>query len=226
MKSLLPLWSVTITRSTYQRLASDLKGTPVIFGGINNFSPEMIEGLNATGISEDIDLVGNIELIKRLQSTVKKIYIVTDHIQWRAKPFVLKSTCLVRKHPEFPTLLNTKCSWFLSRARGIFSVPIPVLAVLGVLLFRDATGRLSSDEDWRVLNTQDQQFCYGAWPGAWDLVPSEAWFRVVRRSRDATGRVLLNVPSTQQSHSSCGGWRSGNKARLPTNFSLGFGRRE
>ncbi|MCZ8485357.1 hypothetical protein O9993_04750 [Vibrio lentus] len=81
MKSLLPLWSVTITRSTYQRLASDLKGTPVIFGGINNFSPEMIEGLNATGISEDIDLVGNIELIKRLQSTVKKIYIVTDHIQ-------------------------------------------------------------------------------------------------------------------------------------------------
>ncbi len=39
-----------------KRLAPDLKDTPVIFGGINLFSWKFIEGLNATGISEDIDL--------------------------------------------------------------------------------------------------------------------------------------------------------------------------
>ncbi|MFA0703938.1 hypothetical protein AB4618_26075, partial [Vibrio sp. 10N.222.48.A8] len=44
-----------------KRLAPELNGTPVIFGGINNFSPQMIEGLHATGITEDIDMASNIE---------------------------------------------------------------------------------------------------------------------------------------------------------------------
>ncbi len=62
-----------------QRLAEPLAGTPVIFGGINNYTPEMHAGLNATGVIEDIDLLSNVSLIERLQPQAQQIFVVTDH---------------------------------------------------------------------------------------------------------------------------------------------------
>lgn len=61
------------------RLASELGDIPVIFGGINNYTPNLHENLNATGIAEDIDIYSNISLIERIQPQVKLIHIVSDH---------------------------------------------------------------------------------------------------------------------------------------------------
>ena len=88
-----------------KRLAPELNGTPVIFGGINNFSPQMIEGLHATGITEDIDMASNIELIKRLQSTVKKVYVVTDH-SVTGEAIRAQVDFFLQKRPEFSGLVE------------------------------------------------------------------------------------------------------------------------
>ncbi|MGD8122143.1 EAL domain-containing protein [Vibrio sp. TRT 2004] len=61
------------------RLASELGDIPVIFGGINNYTPNLHENLNATGIAEDIDIYSNISLIERIQPQVNLIHIVSDH---------------------------------------------------------------------------------------------------------------------------------------------------
>lgn len=65
--------------SLMNRLAPLLGSTPVIFGGINDYDPFMHRDLNATGVTEDIDLYSNISLIERIQPEVKSIYIISDH---------------------------------------------------------------------------------------------------------------------------------------------------
>ncbi|MEZ8916343.1 EAL domain-containing protein [Vibrio lentus] len=175
-----------------KRLAPDLKDTPVIFGGINNFSPEMIEGLNATGISEDIDLVGNIELIKRLQSTVKKIYIVTDH-SVTGEAIRAQVDLFVRKHPEFSDLVEHYIPDSYQELVAFSQRADLGKSLLFWAYYRDANGRLSSDEDWRVLNTQTQMPLYmvhdlGLGFGAIGGVIQSG----ETQGRD-TGRVLLNV---------------------------------
>lgn len=61
------------------KLSLELGQTPVIFGGINNYSPELHQNISATGVIEDIDLFSNISLIERLQGEVDSIYIISDH---------------------------------------------------------------------------------------------------------------------------------------------------
>lgn len=61
------------------QLADEIGDVPVIFGGINNYIPELHNNLNATGVVEDIDLFSNISLIERIQPQVKLIHIVSDH---------------------------------------------------------------------------------------------------------------------------------------------------
>ncbi|MFS1981986.1 EAL domain-containing protein [Vibrio lentus] len=175
-----------------KRLAPDLKDTPVIFGGINNFSPEMIEGLNATGISEGIDLVGNIELIMRLQSTVKKIYIVTDH-SVTGQAIRAQVDLFVRKHPEFSDLVEHYVPDSYQELVAFSQRADLGKSLLFWAYYRDANGRLSSDEDWRVLNTQTQMPLYmvhdlGLGFGAIGGVIQSG----ETQGRD-TGRVLLNV---------------------------------
>ncbi len=53
-----------------QRLAPEVGETPVIFGGINHYSPSMHSQLRATGVIEDIDIYSNIALIERIQPEV------------------------------------------------------------------------------------------------------------------------------------------------------------
>ncbi|WP_317918022.1 ABC transporter substrate binding protein [Vibrio sp. MACH09] len=59
------------------RLASYIKDTPVIFSGINGYSPSMHANLNATGVVSKVEVAGNIGLIQRLQPKVEKIYIIS-----------------------------------------------------------------------------------------------------------------------------------------------------
>ncbi len=138
-----------------KRLAPELNGTPVIFGGVSNFSSEMLEGLNATGITEDIDLVGNIDLIKRLQATVKKVYIVTDH-SITGEAIRSQVDLFIKTHPDLSNLIEhyvpdsyQELTTFAQRADLGKSL-------LFWAYYRDVNGRVSSDEDWRQLSMKTQ----------------------------------------------------------------------
>lgn len=53
--------------------------TPIVFGGVNNFVPELLHGeRNITGVSEAFDFLGDIELIQRLRPNAKTIYVISD----------------------------------------------------------------------------------------------------------------------------------------------------
>lgn len=175
-----------------KRLAPDLKGTPVIFGGINNFSPEMIEGLNATGITEDIDLVGNIELVKRLQATVKKIYIVTDH-SVTGEAIRSQIDLFIKTHPDFSDLVEHYVPDSYQELIAFSQRADLGKSLLFWAYYRDAQGRVSSDEDWRQLNIKTQMPLYmvhdlGLGFGAIGGVIQSG----EKQGRD-TGRVLLSV---------------------------------
>ncbi len=52
---------------------------PMVFCGINNFTPEILGGLgNITGIVERTDLKGQLELIEKLHPDRKNIFIIVD----------------------------------------------------------------------------------------------------------------------------------------------------
>lgn len=54
-------------------------GVPVVFCGVNYLKPETIKDLDGyTGINEEMDIKGNIDLIKRLHPELKKIIVITD----------------------------------------------------------------------------------------------------------------------------------------------------
>ena len=175
-----------------KRLAPDLKDTPVIFGGINNFSPEMIEGLNATGITEDIDLLGNIELIKRLQTNVKKIYIVTDH-SVTGEAIRSQIDRSIEAHPNFSDLLEHYVPDSYQELITFSQRTDLDQSLLFWAYYRDAKGNVSSVEDWRQLNIKTQMPLYmvhdlGLGFGAIGGVIQSG----ETQGRD-TGRVLLKV---------------------------------
>jgi len=59
-----------------QRLFADI---PVVFCGINNFSDSMISGQsNVTGVVEDLDIVGTLEVMREVHPKLKKIILIND----------------------------------------------------------------------------------------------------------------------------------------------------
>ncbi len=61
-----------------QSLHKEIGDTPVIFGGINNYSPALHSNIRATGIPEHSELAGNIRLIKNFQPDLDKIVVIID----------------------------------------------------------------------------------------------------------------------------------------------------
>ncbi len=60
----------------YNRL---FPNTPVVFCGVNNFTPSLLKGnQNITGVVESPDIKGTINLAKRLHPNLNKIIVITD----------------------------------------------------------------------------------------------------------------------------------------------------
>ncbi|MEZ9062808.1 MULTISPECIES: EAL domain-containing protein [unclassified Vibrio] len=175
-----------------KRLAPELNGTPVIFGGINNFSPQMIEGLHATGITEDIEMASNIELINRLQSTVKKVYVVTDH-SVTGEAIRAQVDLFLQKRPEFSGMVEQYTPDSYQELMTFAQRADLTKSLLFWAYYRDINGRVSSKEDWRQLNKKTQMPLYivhdlGLGFGAIGGVIHSG----ETQGRD-TGRVLLSV---------------------------------
>ena len=134
-----------------KRLAPELNGTPVVFGGINNYSPSMTEGLKATGITEDIDLNSNITLIQRLQPMANKIYIVSDfsvtgeavraQVDRHLDHYPQHASFIEHYQPRsYRELVNFAQQADMSKS------------LLFWVYYRDEKGNVSNDDDWRELN--------------------------------------------------------------------------
>ncbi len=62
------------------------QNTPIVFCGINHFKDEMIEGLdNITGVAEEVDLDGVIDLILKTRPETKSLVVVNDNKTTTAK---------------------------------------------------------------------------------------------------------------------------------------------
>lgn len=134
-----------------QKLAPQLKDTPIIFGGINNYHPSMHSQLNATGVIEDDNLQENLSMIESLKPLVSKIIVITDHsltgdsIRQRFETFV-------KNHPHYESLIEhyipDTYEELIERSRQFD----PSVAVLFRLYYRDVNGFVSNDRQWRALN--------------------------------------------------------------------------
>ncbi len=134
------------------RLANELNDTPVIFGGINNYTSDLHSNLRATGVTEDIDIESNIALIKRIQPDVLKIHIVTDHsitgqlVREQVDQFL-------DDKPEYQSLVvqwvPDTYSDLIETAEGMKRDN----SVLFWVYYRDKNGKLfNENEHWRELN--------------------------------------------------------------------------
>lgn len=56
------------------------KDVPIIFSGINNFSPDMLGGeKNITGVAEGVDIAGCLDFVSRLQPDVTELIAIADN---------------------------------------------------------------------------------------------------------------------------------------------------
>lgn len=54
--------------------------TPLVFGGINNFDPEMVASYtNLTGVAETVDQLGTLEVALSLHPATERIVVISDH---------------------------------------------------------------------------------------------------------------------------------------------------
>lgn len=61
------------------RLAEYIQDTPVIFSGINGYTPMLHSYLDATGIISRVEIGANLKLIEALQPKLSKLYVVSGH---------------------------------------------------------------------------------------------------------------------------------------------------
>lgn len=61
------------------RRARLFPGVPLVFSGVNNFSPSLIEGYSdVTGVAEDLDFMRTVSLIKRMFPQTRDVYVLSD----------------------------------------------------------------------------------------------------------------------------------------------------
>ncbi len=134
------------------RLGAELGDTPVIFGGINNYSSSLHSNLNATGVIEDIDLYSNISLIERIQPKVDNIYIVSDYSVTGVAVREQIAQFLTR-YPEYTQkvrqIVPESYQQLLVQLKNIK----PTSSVLFWVYYRDKDGVVFSQKDhWKEIN--------------------------------------------------------------------------
>ncbi|AIU68285.1 EAL domain-containing protein [Vibrio coralliilyticus] len=142
-----------------QRLAPEIGETPVIFGGINNYNPQMHSQLRATGVVEDIDIYSNVALIERVQPEVETIYILSDHsvtgeaVRRQVGQFLTLNT-------EYQTMVEQLVPETYQQLIEFTSSLDKSSAVLFWVYYRDKNGRVATEDEWEQLNQESKSPIY------------------------------------------------------------------
>lgn len=133
-------------------LSEELKQTPVIFGGINNYTPEMHQNITATGVIEDIDLYSNISLIERLQGEVDSIYIISDH-SVTGEAIREQIDAFLANNPKYRDMIISVVPDSYHQLLDLVAGLDNKSSVLFWVYYRDKDGTVRTDgEQWKRLN--------------------------------------------------------------------------
>lgn len=142
------------------RLAPELGDTPVIFGGINNYSPQMHADIHSTGVIEDIDLYSNISLIERLQSDIDSIYIISDYsvtgdaVRQQTKRFLTN-------HPQYQKKIISVVPESFSELLAFVAGLDESSSVLFWVYYRDKNGTVRTElSQWKQFNEASKSPIY------------------------------------------------------------------
>ena len=142
--------------------------TPIVFCGVNVFYPETREGKpHMVGIQEGMDIMGNLELITRLQPEVRRIVMLGDRTGLGARMIeranVIKARW--RTNPDRqPVVLETWDNFVLQDLYEQAATMSLDTAFLMLAIHKDANGQyFSFDNELRVLTEASKVPVYGMW---------------------------------------------------------------
>lgn len=138
-------------------------GVPVVFCGINDFRPEMLEGHhNYAGVLENPDVVGNLELARKLNPDLKKVVVISD----RSVTSLAIRQQIMDAQPEFMGVLDfvywddMPLAEILAKARGEGRETI----FLFTPFYKGAHGELySAEEVLEILYENTPCMIYSVW---------------------------------------------------------------
>ncbi|GLT19064.1 GGDEF domain-containing protein [Vibrio zhanjiangensis] len=134
-----------------QRLAPQVGDTPVIFGGINHYSPSMHSQLNATGVIEDIDIYSNITLIERIQPEVKKIFVVSD-FSVSGELVRLQVEEFLTINPEYRSVVEQIVPESYQQLIEFSQSLDKSNSILLCMYHRDKNGWIAEGDEWQTFN--------------------------------------------------------------------------
>nr|WP_275658461.1 EAL domain-containing protein [Vibrio sp. Isolate25] len=142
-----------------QRLAPELGDTPVVFGGINHYGPQMHSQLRATGVIEDIDIYSNVALIERIQPQVEKIYVVSDYsvtgqaVRRQVEHFLTLNS---EYQPMVELLVPESYQQLIDFSASLDSKS----SILFWVYYRDKQGRIATKQEWKKLSRESNAPIY------------------------------------------------------------------
>lgn len=153
--------ALAFVKEHYEELFS--KKTPIVFVGINNFEPSLIEGIkNISGVVENVDIEKNIDLMISLQPNLDKILIINE--KTITGDAVRKEIDAVSPKYESRIEIEHVDSMDMDEIASKTAGLSKNSAILWVLLFKDKTGRFFTYKDnlqqiRKITNTP----IYGLW---------------------------------------------------------------
>ena len=137
-------------------------GTPVVFSGVNFFDSAMLTGQRLfTGVNEDVDLGGGLELALQLHPDTEQVVIVNDTTTTGAR----LHGRLVRLAKRYPDIEFT---WLedvtMQEIRETVSTLPPDSLIFYTLFFRDQAGNFFEyDNSVKLIDEKSQVPMYGIW---------------------------------------------------------------
>ena len=137
---------------------------PIVFCGINNYHPRMLDGFHVpvTGVVEDVDPVGTVNLINRLQPHLKRLIIISGVTPTAQAVKVQTQNRLQQLNLPF------NLEWWDRLSSTVLIQRLNQLsngdAVLLILFNRDASGNYYTyEESADIITSQTNAPVYGMW---------------------------------------------------------------
>ncbi len=139
------------------------KDTPIVFLGINNFTPALIEPMhNITGVVENVDIKRNVDLILALHPNIDKILIINE----RSVTGDAMRKEMDAVFPQYRNKVNIEHvdSMDMEEIASKVSQLSSNSVILWVLLFKDKTGRFFTyKENLEEIRKITHVPIYGLW---------------------------------------------------------------
>ncbi len=127
-------------------------GQPVVFAGVNGFTPQMIAGqADITGVEENQDIAGTLRLIMSLQPQVRQVYVIHDYT---ASGLALHQA-MERVAPQFSARLGFRHSPdlpFNQLAEELKRLPADAAAVILTYVTDQAGRTFTREESTRLIS--------------------------------------------------------------------------